>query len=164
MLRIQIPWNAADGGFRVLVSSTRLGAFMDACSLTAACLIQAKPFSLDSRYTTLIGVPVPAFSSSATWNELDCASLRLPVGPELKFKCTKSPNPKIFVRLVGVAGLFGLGAYVAWLRRTACRAGGAETALRYHVRLVRLMRRVFKAGPIIVHNTDVRYFHLKAPR
>ena len=164
MLRIRIPWNAADGGFRALVSSTRLGAFLDACSLTAACLIQAKPFSLDSRYTTLTAVPVPAFSSRATWNELECASLRLPIGPELKFNCTKSPNPKIFMRLVCIARLFGFGAYVAWLRRTARETAGAETALRYHVRLVRLMRRIFKAGPIIVHNTDVRYFHLKAPR
>jgi hypothetical protein len=164
-VKIRIPWSAPDAGFRVLVLSRRLGAFLDECASGDARLIQARPFRLcGSTYTTLSAAPVPSFSSGAQWRDLDCETVRTRGAPSLKHGCGAFPNPKIFMRLVTLGGLYGFGAYIVWLRRTAATQSGARLALRYHTRLVGLMRAVFLDGQIIVHNTDVRYFHLKAPK
>ena len=59
--------------------------------------------------------------------------------------------------------MFGFGAYIEWLRlKIARHSRHSRHAVRHFAAFVELMRSVFGEGTrVLVHNTDVKYFHIK---
>jgi hypothetical protein len=170
-LTVTIDWRDPVSALRVLLGSD-VSRFMRACAAADLRLIQLEPFVPFASgpepgpvAMCMVGAAVPrAFrpSSVGTWSQLTCVETgNGHHGPVFKTRCGPFTNPKIFVRVASYNGMFGFGAYIEWLRRKNSRELRG-LAVRHFRAFVELMRSVFGEGTrVLVHNTDVKYFHIK---
>lgn len=181
-LRVTLDWRDPASALRVLLGSD-VRRFMRACAAADRRLIQIEPFvpfgpgpAPGPATMCMVGAAVPrAFlpssdgpgpsgpgpsgpSATPTWSQLTCVETgNGHHGPVFKTRCGPFANPKIFVRVGSYNGMFGFGAYIEWLRLRIARR-----AVRHFAAFVELMRSVFGEGTrVLVHNTDVKYFHIK---
>lgn len=195
-LTLEMDWRKPSQVFGVLLGA-RVREFLGACAAAGLCLIQIEPFvpfptgPRGPVAVTLVGVAVPhedydKGKGPKKWSDIECLEVRDKYhGPAFKTRCTKFPNPKIFVDVVSCGQMYGFGAYIEWLRAT-CRGESKKPAhteaqreaqrkaqreaqrkaqrkaLTHLAAFLWLMWRVFRSNTLVrVHNTDVPYFHIK---
>ena len=185
-ITLELDWRSPRQVLGVLLGA-RVRGFLGACAAAGLCLIQIEPFvpfpqgRLGPVAVTLVGVKAPHENYAdgpSKWSEIECVEVRdKHHGPAFKAWCTKFPNPKIFVDVVSCGEMYGFGAYIEWLRATCCaesnksdtlgfpsgfRIIAQRKALTHLAAFMVLMWRVFGSNTLVrVHNTDVRYFHIK---
>ena len=185
-ITLELDWRSPRQVLGVLLGA-RVRGFLGACAAAGLCLIQIEPFvpfpqgRLGPVAVTLVGVKAPHENYAdgpSKWSEIECVEVRdKHHGPAFKAWCTKFPNPKIFVDVVSCGEMYGFGAYIEWLRATCCaesnksdntearreaKRKAQRKALTHLAAFMVLMWRVFGINTLVrVHNTDVRYFHIK---
>ena len=163
-LTIDIDFTSSDGGFSVFKSIKMMEFFLKNIK-KGRNLIQTvpdKPFYVNKKTRLqLQAIKYDDYSIRPEWKEVLCKSR----GKWLKSNpCKIGTRNKVFVKYKGVKDgsgtqylnkSAGIGAYL-----NAIITG--EIDENKHIAFTKLLRKTMKNEPVIVHNMDVDWFHLKS--
>ena len=163
-LVIDIDFTAKDGGFSTL-RSNKVFSFLRKSIKKGNNLIQTvpgKPFYANKKTKLYLqAIPFSDFTLTPEWNKVLCKSH----GKWLKSSpCKIGTRKKVFVKYKPVKnGLetkflnkaAGIGAYLFAISM-------GEIDEKKHITFANLLKKTMKNDPIVIHNTDVNWFHLKS--
>ena len=163
-LTIDIDFTSSDGGFSVFKSSKMMDFFLKNIK-KGRNLVQTvpdKPFYVNKKTTLhLQAIKYDDYSMRPEWKEVLCKSH----GKWLKSSpCKLGTRHKVFVKYKGSKNgsgtrylnkSAGIGAYLNAILK-------GEIDKNKHKTFIKLLRRTMKNNPIVVHNMDVDWFHLKS--
>lgn len=163
-LSIDIDFTSKDGGFSVFTSKKMMDFFRKNIK-KGRNLIQTipdKPFFVNKKTKLhLQAVKYDDYSMRPEWKEVLCKSH----GTWLKSSpCNIGTRNKVFVKYKGVKNgkstrflnkSAGIGAYLFAISM-------GEIDEKKHLKFTTLLRKTMKNDPVVVHNMDVDWFHLKS--
>ena len=163
-LTIDINFSAKDGGFSVL-HSDKVMKFFENSIKKGRNLIQTVPgkyfYANKNTKLYLQAINYHDHSFRPEWNNVLCKSH----GKWLKSTpCNIGTRKKVFVKYKGIKGngqghflnrSSGFAAYLYQILR-------GEITEQKHIKFANLLRKTMKDDPIVIHNTDIDWFHLKS--
>lgn len=163
-LTIDIDFSAKDGGFSTL-RSNKVFSFLRKSIKKGNNLIQTvpgKPFYANKKTKLYLqAIPFSNFTLTPEWNKVLCKSH----GKWLKSSpCKIGTRKKVFVKYKGYnlksKGHFlnqssGFASYLYQILR-------GEIDEKKHIKFANILRKTMKNDPIVIHNMDVNWFHLKS--
>jgi hypothetical protein len=151
-LALSIDWNAADAGYSAL-TSPKMAAYLAANAGKGRNLIQtAKPFLLSDPVLHLKAKRFRVWPNTPRWSEVQCRT----VDRFMKSSpCRIGQSVKIFLKCKSNERVAGFGVYV-WMLISG------QVTKEQHVAFVEELKRTMGDHPIICHNEEVDWFHLKA--
>ena len=163
-LTIDIDFTAKDGGFSTL-RSNKVISFLQNSIKKGNNLIQTvpgKPFYANKKTKLYLqAIPFSNFALTPEWNKVLCKSH----GKWLKSSpCKIGTRKKVFVKYKGYnlksKGHFlnqssGFASYLYQILR-------GEIDEKKHIKFANILRKTMKNDPIVIHNMDVNWFHLKS--
>jgi len=163
-LTIDIDFTSSDGGFSVLQSKKMRDFFLTNIKKGRNLIqtVPGKPFYVNKKTTLqLQAIKYDNYSMRPKWGDILCKSR----GEWLKSNpCKIGTRSKVFVKYRGTKNgtdtrnLNKSGGFSAYLN--AILNGDIDG--KKHLTFVKLLRKTMKKSPVIVHNMDVDWFHLKA--
>ena len=163
-LTIDIDFNAKDCGFSTL-RSTKVISFLQNSIKKGNNLIQTvpgKPFYANKKTKLYLqAIPFSNFTLTPEWNKVLCKSH----GKWLKSSpCKIGTRKKVFVKYKG----YNLKGKSHFLNQSSGFASYLYQILRgeidekKHIKFANVLRKTMKNDPIVIHNMDVNWFHLKS--
>jgi hypothetical protein len=163
-LTIDIDFSAKDGGFSTL-RSNKVFSFLRKSIKKGNNLIQTvpgKPFYANKKTKLYLqAIQFSNFTLTPEWNKVLCKSH----GKLLKSSpCKIGTRKKVFVKYKGYnlksKGHFlnqssGFASYLYQILR-------GEIDEKKHIKFANILRKTMKNDPIVIHNMDVNWFHLKS--
>ena len=163
-LTIDIDFTSSDGGFSVLQSKKMINFFLTNIKKGRNLIqtVPGKPFYVNKKTTLqLQAIKYDDYSMRPEWSDILCNSR----GKWLKSNpCKIGTRSKVFVKYRGTKNgtdtrnLNKSGGFSAYLN--AILNGDVDE--KKHLTFVKLLRTTMKKSPVMVHNMDVDWFHLKA--
>ena len=164
-ITIQINWNSKDCGYSDL-KTLRVFNFLIKSLHSKQNLIQTqhnKPFNVHLNEPTklyLQSIKLKKWAKTPKWNSNNN-------GKEIHLKCTEildwlkgSPcefgkkRKKLFVKYKSNIYIAGFGTYLM-------RLFTGDIDEKTHIKFVKTIKKIFRNKPIIIHNEDVDWFHMK---
>ena len=163
-LTIDINFSSKDGGFSVLQSKKMMNFFLKNIKKGRNVIqtVPNKPFYVDKKTTLhLQAIKYDDYAMRPEWSEILCESH----GKWLKSNpCKIGTSDKVFVKYRGVKNgsdtrnlnkSGGLSSYLYAILK-------GEVDEKKHLKFVQLLRKTMKKSPVVIHNMDVDWFHLKS--
>jgi hypothetical protein len=166
-ITIQINWNSNDCGYSNL-KTRRVFNFLIKSLYSNQNLIQTqhnKPFNVHLNEPTklyLQSIKLKKWAKTPKWNSNSNNN-----GKEIHLKCTEildwlkgSPcefgkkRAKLFVKYKSNIYIAGFGTYLM-------RLFTGDIDEKTHIKFVKHIKKIFRNKPIIIHNEDVDWFHMK---
>ena len=161
---IPINWDSPDAGYKDLKNRKVLD-FLTSNINHGYNLIQTQPEKYFKAYGKnklhLQAIRVTEWPTPASWNKSDATKMNpllsctsyndwIKIPP-----CTRNPQrAKIFAKLKSNSFVGGFGTYL-W------RIFSGEIDVGKHKEFVKALKKTFHKKPILIHNTDVDWFHAK---
>ena len=153
-ISLSVNLQDSDGGFHVF-SSKRVKDFVLENIKNGNNLIQTqhnKPFFANKKTVIhLQAAKYNSFNLTPTWEEIKCKSSTdwLKSSP-----CEIGKTNKVFVKYKSNGNVAGFGAYLIQII-----TGVVDKNM--HRQFINVLKKTMKGQPIIIHNEDVDWFHLK---
>ena len=154
-ITIDVDFTSADKGYNDLLNP-KLLSFLHNNMKQGNNLINTqkfKPFFLKKKTKLhLQAIPIKKWTfGSQSWKNILCEEYNdfIKMTP-----CDIGKNTKLFVKLKSNQNIGGLSTYLM-----ALQLGIID--LEKHKQFVKALNKTFKSNPIIIHNLDVDWFHLK---
>lgn len=164
-ITIQLNWNSKDYGYSNL-KTQRVFNFLIKSLHNKQNLVQTqnnKPFNVHLNEPSklyLQSIKLKKWKKTPKWNMNDN-------GKEIHLKCTEildwlkgSPcdfgkkRKKLFVKYKSNIYIAGFGTYLM-------RIFTGDIDEKTHIKFVKTIKKIFRDKPIIIHNEDVDWFHMK---
>jgi hypothetical protein len=163
-LTVDIDFTSSDGGFNIL-RSDKVMQYLIKSIKKGRNLIQTVPgkpfYAYKKTKLHLQAIKYDNYSMRPEWKEVLCKSR----GKWLKSSpCKIGTRNKVFVKYKGVKN----GNSTHFLNKGAGFAAYFSAILegdideKKHMKFVNVLRKTMKKEPIVVHNMDVDWFHLKS--
>jgi hypothetical protein len=148
-----IDWSSVDGGYSVLMSQKMI-SFLTNSVREGNNLIQTyAPFYVNEpTKLCLQAVPISSWKLTPEWKDVKCVRVTdwMKVSP-----CAIGSSSKIFLRYKSNVHVGGFASYL-W------NLVGGNISLEMHKTFAKELRKVMGDMPVICHNEDVDWFHVKA--
>ena len=99
----------------------------------------------------LQAVPVKKWKKTIEWDKLDCKHVTDWIQTT---RCKVGSRPKVFVKIEGNKNVAGFSSYLLGL------FNGSIT-LEKHKQFVKALKKTMGKKKVIIHNLDLKWFHLK---
>lgn len=166
-INIKINWNSKDYGYSSL-KDTRVFNFLIKSLTKKQNLVQTqinKPFYVNLNKTTMLNlqsVKQTKWKRTPTWNggEKKCVAPGCLECTDVVDWLKGSPcsfgkkRKKLFVKYKSNVYLGGFGTYLM-------RLFTGDIDEKTHIEFVKTIKKIFRNKPIIIHNEDVNWFHMK---
>ena len=153
-ISVKIDFSKEDNGYKDLFSPRLLKFFLLNIQ-RGNNLIQTqvnKPFYCDKATTLhLRAIPVSSWYTRPKWSDIKCRT----VEPFIKSSpCEVGTRQKVFVKLKGDTFAAGFASYLLAIYTHKLNKS-------HHMKFVSALQNTFQHNPILIHNQDVDWFHLK---
>ena len=153
-ISIKINFTAKDMGYRDFLHPLLLSFILENISVGNNLINtqENKPFFVHKNNKLYLqAVSVKEWPSQVSWNEIECNDINRLIKAT---PCNIGTTNKVFLKLKSNSFIGGFGIYII-----ALHMGLINEA--QHKVFVKTLQQVFKKNPILVHNKDVDWFHLK---
>jgi hypothetical protein len=153
-ISIEIDFTKEDKGYTDFLNP-KLQSFLSNNIKLGNNLIQTqknKPFNVHTKNKIYLqAIPFKKWNLNQTWNEIKCKKYNdfIKTSP-----CNIGTNTKVVIKFKSNKQIGGFATYLS-----ALQTGLIDQ--KKHIQFITALQKTFKLNPIIVHNEDVDWFHLK---
>ena len=152
-ITISIDFTSKDKGYNSLMNKKIL-TFLHNNIKKGKNLIQTqhnKPFYVKKTKIYLQAVSIKKWNIENSWDKILCKKYN----DFIKHTpCNRGSSTKLFVKIKSSKIIGGFGCYLMALHM-------GIISKKQHIQFVTALKKIFKSNPIIIHNEDVDWFHLK---